>query len=55
MGIQITDIIEETVKDLQIPDFYKDEAEKEGYLAYLEGRQIKEAIRYWAESEAVIQ
>lgn len=51
MGIQITDIIEEAVKDLQIPDVYKDEAEKEGYLAHLEGRDIAEALRYWYEKE----
>lgn len=52
MGIRITDIIEEAVKDLQIPDIFKDEAEKEGYLAHLEGRDIVEALRYWWEKES---
>jgi hypothetical protein len=44
------DIVDDIITELGIPDLHKEAARREGHLAFFEGRDIKEALRYWWEA-----
>jgi hypothetical protein len=43
----LADIVDELIAELGIPDLHKEQARREGHLAFFEDRDIKEALRYW--------
>lgn len=47
----LTDIINDIIDELGIPDTYRDEALREGHFANFEYRDIKAALRYWWEQK----
>lgn len=47
----LSDIIDDIITELNIPDQHKEDAAQEGHLAFLENRDIKAAIRYWWDTE----
>lgn len=46
----LSDIIEDIIKELGVPDSLKDQARREGHFAFTENRDIEAAIRYLCES-----
>lgn len=47
----LQDIIDDIILELDIPEYFHEDASQEGHLAFYEKRDIKEAIRYWHETE----
>ena len=47
----LTDIIDETISALNIPEHLKEDAHREGHLAFCESRDIEAALRYWFETQ----
>lgn len=47
----LTDIIDEIISELNIPEHLKEDARREGQFAFCENRDIEAAIHYWLEAQ----
>lgn len=47
--MDLSDIIDDIISELNIPDQFRDDALREGHTAFYENRDVRTAISYWWE------